>query len=124
MAQVASWVSILFESTFWLVLVVPSLALLYLPVGIGFHAAIYVIQRVSFFSFVCLYAVFVPWRDLLMRTRSWLAARTARPALAYDPTSARSVRRATVIRYFDVLGVCAVSPSSPAVDGIVVARAR
>ena len=106
MMRVASWLSILFESTFWLVLVVPRLALLYLPIGIGFHATVYVLQRVSFFSFVWLYGVFVPWRDVLAQLRLWLAARTTRPVLSYDPSSVRSVRRATMIRYFDLLGVC------------------
>ena len=124
MMRVASWLSILFESTFWLVLVVPRLALLYLPIGIGFHATVYVLQRVSFFSFVWLYGVFVPWRDVLARLRLWLAARTTRPVLSYDPSSVHSVRRATMIRYFDLLGVCVVSARPPAVEGVAVARAR
>jgi len=124
MMRIASWFSILFESTFWLVLVVPRLAFLYLPLGAGFHATIYFLQRVSFFSFVWLYGVFVPWRDVLMRVGTWLATRTGRPVLTYDPSSVRSIRRATVIRYFDLLGICIVSAGPPAVEGIAVARAR
>ena len=124
MMRAASWLSILFESTFWLVLVVPRLALIYLPIGIGFHATVYVLQRVSFFSFVWLYGVFVPWRDVLARLRLWLAARTTRPVLSYDPSSVRSVRRATMIRYFDLLEVCVVSARPPAVEGVAVARIR
>jgi len=124
MMRIASWFSILFESTFWLVLVVPRLAFLYLPLGAGFHATIYFLQRVSFFSFVWLYGVFVPWRDVLMRVGAWLATRTGRPVLTYDPSSVRSIRRATVIRYFDLLGICIVSAGPPAVEGIAVARAR
>jgi len=124
MMRIASWLSILFESTFWIVPLVPGLALVYLPIGVGFHATIYVLQRVSFFSFVWLYSVFVPWRDVLGKVGCWLAARIGRPVLSYDATSRRSVRRATVIRYFDLLGVCIVSARPPAVEGMAVARAR
>jgi hypothetical protein len=124
MMRIASWLSILFESTFWIVPLVPGLALVYLPIGVGFHATIYVLQRVSFFSFLWLYSVFVPWRDVLGQVGCWLAARIERPVLSYDATSRRSVRRATLIRYFDLLGVCIVSARPPAVEGMAVARAR
>lgn len=60
-ALVGSWVSILFETLFWLVLLFPRLALIFLPIGAAFHIGIYVIQRAPFLSFVWLYAVFVPW---------------------------------------------------------------
>jgi hypothetical protein len=121
-ATMASWGSIVFETTFWLVLVIPRLALVLLPVGIGFHVAIYIIQRAPFLSFVWLYAVFVPWRDVVRRAGAWLAARTSRPLLRYDPASVRSVRRATLIRYFDWLGLMVLAPMSPA-EGVTAAGA-
>jgi hypothetical protein len=113
-ATVASWVSILFETTFWVVLVVPRLARLYLPIGFAFHLAIYIIQRAPFFSFMALYAVFVPWREMFRGAGAWIVRHISRPELRYDPASPRSVRRATLIRYFDWLGLFVVAPSSPA----------
>jgi hypothetical protein len=116
-ALLASWGSILFEATFWLVLLVPALALVYLPVGLGFHLGIYLIQRAPFFSFMWLYAVFVPWREIFRRAGAFLVARTGRPVLRYDPASPRSVRRATVVRYFDWLGLVALEPVAPRAEG-------
>jgi hypothetical protein len=123
LATIASWGSILFETTFWVVLVVPRLALLFLPIGLGFHLAVYLIQRAPFLSFMWLYAVFVPWRQVFRRAGAWLARHTSRPRLCYDPTSLRSVRRATVIRYFDWLGLIVVAPSSPSAERIATASA-
>ena len=121
-ALVGSWLSILFESTFWLVLFFPRLALIYLPIGTAFHLSVYVIQRVSFFSFICLYAVFVPWSVVLRRIGAWLANHSVRPIVHYDPASARSVRLATVIRCFDVFGICELSPRTAPTEGVVTAQ--
>jgi hypothetical protein len=112
-ATVMSWGSILFEMTFWVVLVIPRLAPLYLSIGAGFHLAVYVLQRAPFLSFVWLYAVFVPWSEVFRRAGAWLVRRTSRPVLCYDPASPRSVRRATLIRYFDWLGIIVLAAGSP-----------
>jgi hypothetical protein len=120
-ATVASWGSILFETTFWVVLVIPRLALLFLPLGLGFHLAIYIIQRAPFFSYMCLYAVFVPWSEVFGRGGKWLVAHISRPVVAYDPASPRSVRRVTLIRYFDWLGLALYTPSSTAVERMATA---
>ena len=40
---------------------VPALALIYLPLGLGFHTGIWVTMRAPFFTFMALYAAFVPW---------------------------------------------------------------
>ena len=120
-ALLASWASILFETTFWVVLILPRLAPLFLSIGAGFHLGIYIIQRAPFLSFVWLYAVFVPWSEVFRRAGAWLLDRTSRPVLCYDPTSLRSVRRATLIRYFDWLGIIAFAPSSPPAETIAAA---
>ena len=77
-AVLASWMSILFETTFWLVLIFPRLAFLFLPIGVGFHVAVYIIQRAPFLSFVWLYAAFVPWRDLVRHVSAWRDTRVRR----------------------------------------------
>jgi hypothetical protein len=120
-AAVASWGSILFETTFWVVLVVPRLALLYLPIGLGFHLAIYIIQRAPFFSFMALYSAFVPSSEMFRGAGAWIVRHISRPELRYDPASPRSVRRATLIRYFDWLGLFVVVPSSPPAQAIATA---
>jgi hypothetical protein len=115
-ALIASWISVFFEATFWLVLVVPRLALVFLPVGIGFHLAVYAIQRAPFFSFIVMYSVFIPWRDVFRRTGTWLGRYVPRPLVQYDPNSPHSVRRAMLIRYFDWFGLTVLSPRSAAAE--------
>jgi len=118
LATVASWVSILFEATFWVVLILPRLAPLILSVGAGFHVAIYVIQRAPFLSFMWLYAVFVPWSKVFRRGGTWLRDRIYRVVLYYDPRSSRSVRRATLIRYFDWFGLIVLASSPPPAESV------
>jgi hypothetical protein len=120
-AALASWGAILFESTFWLVLLFPQLVPLFLSVGAGFHFGIYLLQRAPFLSFVWLYAVFIPWSEVFGRAGAWLGDRISLPVLRYDPTSLRSVRRATLVRYFDWFGVIAVAPSPRPADRIATA---
>jgi len=56
-----SVVTMLWEGTFFLVLVFPVLAWIYVPLGLGFHAGTWLTMRAGFFQFMALYAAFVPW---------------------------------------------------------------
>jgi hypothetical protein len=118
---IASWGSILFEGTFWLLLVFPSLVPVFLSIGAGFHLVIYFLQRAPFLSFVWLYAVFIPWSEVFRRAGAWLGGRIALPVLRYDPASVQSVRRATVIRYFDWFDIIAMASSPRPADRVATA---
>jgi hypothetical protein len=59
-ACVLSWVTILWEGTFFLVLIFPRLIWVYLPLGIGLHAGMALAGVASFPQFMALYAVFLP----------------------------------------------------------------
>jgi hypothetical protein len=59
-ACVLSWVTILWEGTFFLVLVFPRLVWVYLPLGIGLHAGMALAGVASFPQFMALYAAFIP----------------------------------------------------------------
>jgi hypothetical protein len=58
---VLSWVTVLWEATFFLVLFVPALAWIYVPVGVGFHVGTWVLMQAAFYQYFGLYSVFVPW---------------------------------------------------------------
>ena len=58
---VLSWVTLVWETTFFLVLLVPALAWIYVPVGIGFHVGTWVLMDAGFYQYFGLYSVFVPW---------------------------------------------------------------
>jgi hypothetical protein len=70
LSLVLSWFAILFESTFFLVIPFPKLALVYVPMGIAMHTAIYLTQRAPFPQFIVLYAVFVPWASIFKTLRA------------------------------------------------------
>jgi Vitamin K-dependent gamma-carboxylase len=59
-ARVLSWVTILWEGTFFLVLFFPRLVWLYVPLGIGLHAGMALTGVASFPQFMALYAAFIP----------------------------------------------------------------
>lgn len=59
-ACIFSWVTILWEGTFFLVLIFPRLVWIYLPLGIGLHTGMALAGVASFPQFLALYVVFVP----------------------------------------------------------------
>jgi hypothetical protein len=59
-ACLLSWVTILWEGTFFLVLIFPRLVWIYLPLGIGLHAGMALTGVASFPQFMALYAAFIP----------------------------------------------------------------
>ncbi len=66
---VLSWFTLLWEGSFFLVLVFPALALVYVPLGVALHMGIHVMMRATFFGFLACYSVFVPWRAIIQRLR-------------------------------------------------------
>jgi hypothetical protein len=59
------WVVVIFQSTFWVSLIVPRLKWIYVPLGFAFHVGIYLTLRAPFFQWMALYAVFIPWAVVL-----------------------------------------------------------
>ena len=52
--------SVIFETTFWLVLLEPRLAWVYVPVGLSFHFANAILQIATIWEFMVVYVVFIP----------------------------------------------------------------
>lgn len=61
-----SWGTMLFELTFFTVVIFPFLSIIYIPIGILMHVGIYLTMSAPFFHFIALYSVFVPWNNLLI----------------------------------------------------------
>jgi predicted DCC family thiol-disulfide oxidoreductase YuxK len=57
---VLSWVTLLWEGTFFLVLIFPRLVWVYIPLGIGLHGGMALAGVASFYQFMALYAAFIP----------------------------------------------------------------
>jgi hypothetical protein len=73
-----SWITVLFEGSFWLVLLFPRLAWIYVPAGIGLHMGIYLIMGPDFFEYLALYVVFIPWARVFHFVREKLARKEFR----------------------------------------------
>jgi predicted DCC family thiol-disulfide oxidoreductase YuxK len=55
-----SWVTIIWEATFFLLLFFPRLAWVYLPLGISLHVGMCLSKVACFYQFLALYVVFLP----------------------------------------------------------------
>ena len=62
---VAQALILIFQATFFLVLPFPKLRWIYLPVGLLFHLSNYWILRAPFPQWIALYAVFIPWSEVV-----------------------------------------------------------
>jgi len=73
-----------FQGTFFVSMLYPRLKWFYVPFGMSLHVGIYVLLRAPFFQWAVLYAVFVPWGELLKQLR--LMRRGTPVAGAFDAT--------------------------------------
>ena len=52
---------VLFQATFVLCVIFPTLRWIYVPAGLFMHTMIYFPLGAPFFAWIALYAVFIPW---------------------------------------------------------------
>lgn len=83
---VLQWIILLFQTTFFLVIFFPKLRWIYLPIGLCFHIGIYLTLRAPFIQWIVLYAVFIPWSELLR----WLATQRVQIPARAQQTAGRS----------------------------------
>jgi predicted DCC family thiol-disulfide oxidoreductase YuxK len=102
-AWLLSWVTILFEGTFFLVLVFPRLAWIYIPVGIALHTGIYLAMKAYFFQYLASYAVFIPWVPLAnaLSRRLRLLQSAPQPEIVFDGHCPLCIRSIVVLQYCD-----------------------
>jgi hypothetical protein len=83
--------SVAFETTFWLVLLKPRLAWVYVPAGLCFHLANVILKVADLWEFMAVYVVFIP-----QLVGAWRASpltflqRAADPETAEDPEFAQA----------------------------------
>lgn len=56
---------LIFQATFFLAVIFPKLRILYVPAGLFLHIFIYVTLQAPFFTWIALYAVFIPWSKIV-----------------------------------------------------------
>ncbi len=106
LAWILAWITILFEGTFFWVLISPRLVGLYIPMGVALHTGIYVTMRAPFFAFMVIYTVFIPWVPMF-KTLSHLLGflqLTKKPEILFDGHCPLCIRSVTALSYFNWLG--------------------
>lgn len=103
LASLLSWVTILFEGTFFLVIFFPRLAWVYIPLGVALHAGMCLTELACFYQFVALYTVFIPWVPLFqdLSERLGFLRPATKPEILFDGSCPLCIRSMTVVRYFD-----------------------
>jgi predicted DCC family thiol-disulfide oxidoreductase YuxK len=98
-----SWMTILFEGTFFLVLLFPALAWIYIPAGVAFHVGIYSTMRAPFFQYIAIYAAFVPWARLIQTVSRRLKGQKASEKLhtLFDGQCPLCIRSMVILCYLD-----------------------
>jgi len=98
-----SWMTTLFEGTFFLVLLFPMLALIYIPMGVAFHTGIYLTMKAPFLVWFAIYSVFIPWVPIFktLSHRMGFLQRAKKPELLFDGQCPLCIRSMTLLRYFD-----------------------
>jgi hypothetical protein len=61
LALAGQWAILLFQSTFFLSLLIPRLKWIYVPIGMVMHVSIYFMFAAPFWQWTALYLAFIPW---------------------------------------------------------------
>ncbi len=103
LAVIFSYGAILFEITFFLVLIFPRLVWVYIPMGTAFHTGIYLAQAAPFFQYIAIYSVFIPWTSIInsFSRRQKSSQNQNKLEILYDGLSPRYLRLITFFCYFD-----------------------
>jgi HTTM domain len=73
---VSQYMVIGFQATFALAVIFPLLRWIYVPLGLGFHAANWILLSAPFPEWMALYAVLIPWQRAYFLMRRSAATRT------------------------------------------------
>lgn len=79
--MLAQYVSVIFQGTFWISLLIPRLKWIYVPLGFAFHVIIYLQLKAPFPEWMLAYAIFVPWAAAWQMWRSRGAEQQPTPAV-------------------------------------------
>jgi hypothetical protein len=61
--MLSQYAVVIFQATFVAAVLFPRLRWIYVPLGLGFHAANWILLQAPFPEWMALYAVFIPWRS-------------------------------------------------------------
>ena len=99
------YVVLVFQATFLLVLAFPRLSFVYFPIGLGFHAVIFVTLGADFFEWMILYLCFVPWAQAghMLKSQLGWSRPTTKLEVLFDGQCPLCIRSMTLVRYCDWL---------------------
>ena len=103
LAVLSSWVAIIFEVTFPLVLLFPRLVWFYIPLGASFHSGIYLAQKAPFLKYIPSYSAFIPWSAIafFFSRRQKFSQTNNQLEVIYNSQSPQTIRLMTILCYFN-----------------------
>jgi predicted DCC family thiol-disulfide oxidoreductase YuxK len=95
------WIVFIFQGTFFLAVLFPSVGWLYALLGISFHTGVYLSMGAPFFHWMSVYCVFFDWAHIF----DWLKRRVfpteEKMEVLYDGQCPLCIRSMTSLQYFD-----------------------
>ena len=99
LAVLLSWLTMIFEGAFPLVLFVPSLVWVFLPLGLILHLGMASTNLAFFYQYLALYTVFVPWDRVVSWARGALGNNKLQ--VVFDGECLLCIRSMTFVSYWD-----------------------
>ncbi len=99
LAVLSSWITLVFECTFFLVLLWPRLLVLYVPLGFSLHLGMCLTSLACFVPYFALYSVFVPWASFAKRAADGFKRERLR--IFFDGACVLCIRSMTFVGYWD-----------------------
>jgi len=101
LAWISQWTALLFQGTFFLIVIFPLLRWFYIPLGFTFHVVVYLTMRAPFFTWMGMYGVFVNWKSAFSRVSSFLFTKQGKIEVLYDGQCPLCIRSMTILQYGD-----------------------
>ncbi|WP_454063036.1 DCC1-like thiol-disulfide oxidoreductase family protein [Candidatus Nitrospira salsa] len=101
LAWLSQWTALVFQGTFFLIVIFPILRWVYIPLGFTFHIVVYLTMRAPFFTWMAMYGVFVNWKGALTKFSSLFFAKPEKLEVLYDGQCPLCIRSMTILQYGD-----------------------
>ncbi|WP_447968820.1 DCC1-like thiol-disulfide oxidoreductase family protein [Nitrospira sp. M1] len=101
LAWLSQWTAMVFQGTFFLIVIFPLLRWVYIPLGFTFHVVVYLTMRAPFFTWMGMYGVFIDWKAAVTKLSSLFFAKQGKLEVLYDGQCPLCIRSMTILQYGD-----------------------
>lgn len=95
------WIAFVFQGTFFLAVLFPTVGWVYALLGISFHTGVYLTMGAPFFHWMAVYSVFFNWATIFDRLKHRMFPDKEKLEVLYDGQCPLCIRSMTFLQYFD-----------------------